>query len=158
MQVKTSDGVTIGNVLKVHQSICAIQKTKVLKAFEPLKEYVAYSGHKVKITSRVSWKNSIPLLLQGLELYQWQGKVYSRNKDVFVKEFAECLACILKGFEVLLRENKAKKIKRISITASELRNGLKWLLPVMKAVGCCTRPREIQIGNIIKELEDQGVY
>jgi hypothetical protein len=159
MQIRTSDRIILDDILGVRESICAIQKTKALKAFSTLKEYVTYDGHKVKAKSPASLKNSIPALLQDLELYDLEGKIYSGNGSIFVKEFAECLTCFLKGFSILLCENKIKqRIKRITITALELADGLRWLTPVMKATRCCRRSREIQIGNIIRKLENQGAW
>jgi hypothetical protein len=159
MQIITSDRVTLSGILGVREGICAIQKTKALKAFSTLKEYVTYDGHRVNPKSPVALRSSIPTLLQDLRLYHWEGKVYSGDSNVFVKKFAECLACFLKGFSILLRQsNTGQKIKRITITALEVEDGLRWLAPVMKAVGCCTRSREIRIGNVIERLENQGVY
>jgi hypothetical protein len=155
MQIRTSDGITL-DTLSVYGSVCAIQKTKALKAFNTLEEYVTYGGHKLDAKNPVSLKNSIPALLQDLKLCQCEGKIYSGDSNVFVRKFAECLACFLKGFSILLCENRTKqKIKRISIVASEVADGLRWLVPVMKAVGCCTKPREVRIKNVITRLESQ---
>jgi hypothetical protein len=159
MEIRTLDGKTFGGIGGVCSSICAIQKTEALKPFNTLEEYVTYDGHKISARSPVSLKKSIPVLLQDLELYDLEGKVYSGDSNVFVKSFAECLVFFLKGFSILLCENKAKqKIKRITIKASKVVDGLGWLIPVMKAVGCCTRPREVCVRNVITRLESQGVY
>jgi hypothetical protein len=156
--IRTSDGVILRDVEVVRESICAIQKTKAMKAFNTLGEYVSYDGHRINAKSRVSLKNSVPMLLQDLELCDLQGKVYSGDSNVFIKKFAECLTCFLGGLRVLLRENKAgQKVKRIAITASELEDGLKWLIPVMKVVGCYDRFEEIQIGNVIRDLESRNL-
>jgi hypothetical protein len=154
----TSDGKALGDVLVVRESVRAIQKTKVMRGFNTLEGYVTYDGHRVDAKSPVSLKSSVPALLQDLRLYHWEGKVYSGDGKIFVKEFAECLTCFLKGFLILLRQsNTRQKIKRITITASEVEDGLRWLAPVMKSVGCCIRSKEILIENVIKKLENQGV-
>jgi hypothetical protein len=95
-------------------------------------------------------------LLQDLRLCHRAGEIYSGDGNVFTKKFAECLACFLKGFSILLSENETKqKVKQVAIAASEVEDVLKWLIPVMQAVGYCTRDRKNRVENVIRQFESQ---
>jgi hypothetical protein len=129
--------------------IGAIQKTPVMLKISNVSKNddVTYNGHSIDFKNTSLVGQCISNSLNDMTLCYRDGKIYSGNSSVFTERFSQCLVRFLSCFSFWLRNPGS-----LTIEASEIKNGMKWLITVMKATECYSRRREICIGNVIKKL------
>jgi hypothetical protein len=152
MQI-TLDGKRLSGLKMLRGVIRKAQGTKVMRiATEKDVNRVAYGGNILQPGNHTELSAQISSVLNDMGLCHRSGKIYSSGGSIFTEKFAECLSRFLECFSTVIHGSR-----QLMITAPQMKDGLKWLVTVMKATECCGRSRQIQVENVIKKLEDQGV-
>jgi hypothetical protein len=134
MKIETSDKKTIDGFEKIQNIAKAVQGTTGLQSIANANSReVRYKSYVLKANNSEGLTIQIPSVLEDMSLCNWQGKIYSGGKGVYLRDFAEHLNFLLTWLRSFKKKGKQSTIS-VNIESRQMRNALEWLISVMKHV------------------------
>jgi hypothetical protein len=147
MKITTSDGITITGFPKLRSIVQELRKTSIIQNITRFSKAVPVVYNSALAT------DCLPKLLNEMMMCRLEGNIYSGDSSVFTEKFGKSLVCFLDCFDFWLRHPKS-----VRITALIVQKSLRWIGSVMKVVGGNLRSKEIYIQNLVRKLQNKGVY
>jgi hypothetical protein len=132
MKIETSDKKTIDGFEKIQNIAKAVQGTTGLQSIANVNsKEVRYKGYVLNANNSKELTAKISSVLEDMSLCNWQGKIYSGEKGVYLRDFAEHLNFLLAWLRSFKKMGKQSTIS-VGVESQQMRNALAWLISAMK--------------------------